>query len=103
LIHYAAAPVVGGVENVMRQHARLMAAAGNAVRIVAGRGQAVDAGVEFTGLPLADSRNSEVLATKAALDVGRVPPAFEMLVQRIEDQLRPLSTGQTADLSTFAH
>ncbi len=54
LIHYAAAPVIGGVENVMRQHARLMAAAGHRVRIVAGRGEQLDSGVEFTSVPLVD-------------------------------------------------
>ena len=77
----------------MRQHARLMAAAGNMVRIVAGRGQALDPGVEFVCMPLADSRNSEVLGAKSELDAGRVPPAFEELVQRIEGELRSILDG----------
>jgi len=77
----------------MREHARLMAAAGNRVRIVAGRGRQIDAGVEFTSLPLADSQNPEVLAAKAELDAGRVPAAFEVLAQRIEDQLHSVLEG----------
>jgi len=81
---------VGGVENVMRQHARLMAAAGHQVRIVAGRGEQTDPQVEFVRLPLADSRNPEVLAVKAELDQGRVPAAFESLSRTIEQELRPL-------------
>ena len=38
LLHYTAPPVVGGVEQVLGQHARLLAEAGHAVRVVAGRG-----------------------------------------------------------------
>jgi glycosyltransferase involved in cell wall biosynthesis len=90
LIHFAAAPVIGGVENVMRQHARLMAAAGHRVRIVAGRGQQVDAAVEFSSVPLVDSRNPEVLKVKADLDAGRVSTAFDLLVARIQQQLAPI-------------
>jgi glycosyltransferase involved in cell wall biosynthesis len=93
MIHYAAAPVVGGVENVMRQHARLLVAAGNRVRIVAGRGRQIDAGVEFTSLALADSQNPEVLTAKSELDAGRVPPAFELLAEKIEQQLRRVLDG----------
>ncbi len=89
LIHYAAAPVIGGVENVMRQHARLMAAAGHRVRIVAGRGEQLDPGVEFTSVPLVDSRNPEVLRLKADLDAGRVPVAFDPLVASIQEALAP--------------
>ena len=32
LLHYSVPPVVGGVESVLAQHARLMAGAGHAVR-----------------------------------------------------------------------
>ena len=55
LVHYAAHPVVGGVETVMREHGRRMARAGHTVRILAGRGAQVDPEVEFMGLPLLDS------------------------------------------------
>ena len=42
LLHYAAPPVIGGVESVVGQHARLMADAGHQVCIVAGRGERTD-------------------------------------------------------------
>ena len=38
LIHYTAAPVVGGVERVMEEHARLFAANGHEVTVVCGSG-----------------------------------------------------------------
>ena len=39
MLHYAAPPVVGGVETTLAHHARLLAADGYRVRVVCGRGQ----------------------------------------------------------------
>ena len=39
ILHYAAPPLIGGVEATMADHARLLAARGYAVRLVAGRGR----------------------------------------------------------------
>ncbi len=87
LLHYAAPPVVGGVESVLGHHARLMASAGHAVRVIAGRGESFNAGIEFTYLPLIDSRHPEVMALKAELDRGRVPPGFGPMVKAIRQAL----------------
>lgn len=88
LLHYSAPPVVGGVESVIGHHARLMTAAGHSVRIIAGRGEQVDEGVEFIDIPLVASRHPDVEAVKAELDAGRVPDGFEGLVENIEVALR---------------
>jgi len=90
LLHYAAPPVVGGVESVLGHHARLMADAGHEVRLVAGRGAALDPRLDFVALPLVDSLHPDVLAAKAELDRGLVPVGFAGLVARLEDSLRPL-------------
>ena len=74
LLHYSAPPIVGGVESVLGHHARLMADAGHQVRIVAGRGEQTDPRIPFIQLPMADSRHPEVLAIKAELDAGHIPP-----------------------------
>lgn len=87
LLHYAAPPVVGGVESILGQHARLMADAGHQVTIIAGRGGQMDAHISFVHLPLADSRHPQVLAVKAELDNGRVPPEFAELVDVLTDRL----------------
>jgi len=87
LVHYSAPPVVGGVESVLGHHARLMADAGHRVRILAGRGEQVDPRIPFMQVPLADSRHPDVLALKAELDAGRVPPAFEELVNQLAAEL----------------
>jgi glycosyltransferase involved in cell wall biosynthesis len=93
LLHHSAPPVVGGVESVLERHARLMAAAGHAVRIVAARGEPFSAAVEFLRLPLVDSLHPEILAAKAELDRGRVPPAFETLAAGLAAQLRSALAG----------
>jgi hypothetical protein len=38
ILHYAAPPIVGGVESTIYHHARLLAGAGYTVTVVAGRG-----------------------------------------------------------------
>jgi glycosyltransferase involved in cell wall biosynthesis len=100
LLHYAAHPIVGGVENVMREHSRMMAAAGHHVRIVAGRGAQADDDVEFAGVPLVDSQAPEVLVLKRELDVGTVPLGFQPLSVEIEHRLKEQFRG--ADW-IFAH
>ncbi len=92
LLHYSAPPVVGGVESVLAHHARLMANAGHAVKIVAARGEAWDERIPLVRLPLMDSRHPEVLAIKAELDAGRVPPNFAPLADALESALRPALT-----------
>ncbi len=87
LLHYSAPPIVGGVESVLGQHARLMADAGHQIRIVAGRGEQTDSRIPFIHLPMADSRHPDVLAVKAELDAGHVPPKFADLVDALTANL----------------
>ncbi|HTP00083.1 MAG TPA: hypothetical protein VMJ64_01815, partial [Anaerolineales bacterium] len=93
LIHYAAPPVVGGVEAVMGRQARLMADAGHHVCVIGGRGAQTDARVEFVSIPEVDSRNPEVLELKAELDAGRVPVKFEPLALRLASRLAEETEG----------
>jgi mannosylglucosylglycerate synthase len=87
LVHYTAPPVVGGVEQVLARQARLLAEAGHAVTVVAGRGRQPDPGVAFVRVPRADTRHPDVLAVQAALDGGSVPRAFGELRTRLERAL----------------
>jgi glycosyltransferase involved in cell wall biosynthesis len=83
LLHYSAPPIVGGVESVLGHHARLMADDGHQVSIIAGRGEQTDPRIPFVHLPLADSRHPEVLAIKAELDAGHLPPKFARLADSL--------------------
>ena len=83
LMHYTAPPIVGGVESIIGQHARLMHDAGHDVVILAGRGKQLTHYAGFIPFPLADSRNAEILAIKASLDQGILPPDFEETVEKV--------------------
>lgn len=93
LLHYAAPPVVGGVESVLGHQARLLADDGHFVQIVAGRGAQVDDRIPFITLPMADSRHPDVLAVKAEMDAGRVPGEFTQLTDRLTQALGNITLG----------
>lgn len=89
LLHYTSPSIQGGVERIMRTHAAALLAAGDDVRIVAGRGRPSPAGVPLIRIPELDSRHPAVLRDFAALAAGRVSADHERLVGRIERALRP--------------
>jgi len=93
LLHYAAAPVVGGVESVISHHARLMADDGHEMKIIAGRGGQTDPRIPFICIPQIDSRHEDTLQVKAALDGGKIPGGFDELSQMLEEKLREALTG----------
>src|SRR5215207_8699606 len=105
IVHYAAPPVIGGVESVVAAHARLMAADGHDVRLVAGRGDAHAGGsVESPGeviiVPLVDPVHDRIVAMQAELGAGRVPATFDALVAELRRDLAGALEG--ADV-IFAH
>jgi len=93
LLHYSVPPIVGGVESVIAQHARLMTAAGHTVTLLAARGDSLSENIPLLRLPLLDSKHPDVLTVKSELDAGRVPPEFEPLVERTLAALRPALTN----------
>ncbi len=87
LLHYTSPPIVGGVESVLAQHARLMTKAGHEVRILAGRGGTFDVRIPVQILPRLNSRHPEVLKVKGMLDRGKCTPAFDTLCVQIQEDL----------------
>ncbi len=67
LVHYSAAPVVGGVERVMEEHARLFSEHGHRVSVLALRGGAEV--VLLPGDPSADAQFARLRPVLAAQDV----------------------------------
>lgn len=84
ILHYAAPPIVGGVESVIAHHARLMADDGHQVRILAGRGGQFDERIPFVSIPKADSRHPEIQSVKIQLDRGNVPDNFAVIASELE-------------------
>jgi len=93
LLHYSAPPIVGGVESVLAQHARLITKAGHKVTILAGRGGTFDESIPVRILPRLDSRQAEVMEVKRDLDVGKTTPAFDKLRDQIKKDLLPELQG----------
>lgn len=87
IVHYAAPPVVGGVELTIFHHARVLTALGHRVTVLAGQGAAVIPGVTFVAEPGLSSRSSDVLETGRALATGQVPPNFGALVEKTRQAL----------------
>jgi glycosyltransferase involved in cell wall biosynthesis len=89
ILHYTAPTVIGGVENVIGQHRRLLQAAGYPVMLVAGRA-ARDKAVadeDLVVVPEIDSQYPQNLQIARALDQGTLPPEFEELAPRIAERL----------------
>ena len=83
LLHYTCPPVVGGVEGLIRVHARLFVEHGYAVTVFAGRGRRFDRRVPVQLCPELDSKHPEVVAVGAELARGEVSPRFAALRDRL--------------------
>ena len=93
ILHYAAPPVVGGVEQTIYYHALELTRAGHAVRIVTGHGEPFNPRVQVTVVPEFGSRHSDVLAIKKQLDQGQVTPDFDALRDRLAALLSDALAG----------
>ncbi len=87
LMHYSTPPIVGGVESVIANHARLMANSGYDVSIFSGRGEQFDTRIPVHILPLLNSKHPEVLRVKGQLDRGKYTPEFDLLCDLIFKEL----------------
>jgi len=96
ILHYAAPPVVGGVEQTIYYHALELTRAGHAVRILTGSGAEFDPRVQVTVVPEFGSRHSDVLVVKRQLDQGQVTPDFGMLRNRLATLLSGALAGMDA-------
>ncbi len=88
ILHYAGPPTIGGVEITIAHHARLLAARGYRVQVIAGRGEAFHPDVAFLHLPEAGSRHPEVLAVSQELTDRGPTPRFEALRARLRESLQ---------------
>lgn len=96
IIHYAAPPIVGGVESTIYHHARLLFEAGLSVEVIAGRGDHFYPGVNFHRIPEVDSRHPAVMSINEELNQGRVTSGFEKLRDRLVRKLRTRLAGTDA-------
>jgi glycosyltransferase involved in cell wall biosynthesis len=90
MLHFAAPPIVGGVESTIYHHARLLVKRGYNVSVIAGRGEAFHANVSLHLVPEINSRHPKVLEVGKELANGQVSPAFEQLRDRLVEGLEPV-------------
>jgi glycosyltransferase involved in cell wall biosynthesis len=96
ILHYAAPPGIGGVEQTIYYHALELARLGHGVRILAGAGQRFDPRVEVVVIPELGSGHPEVLAVKRQLDRGEVTADFVALRGRLVALLAEALAGMDA-------
>jgi glycosyltransferase involved in cell wall biosynthesis len=82
LLHYSCPPVVGGVEEIMRQHASLLGRHCHHVKVLAGDGGIFAENIEIEINTLLGSRNREVLNAHQLSFEGK-PQEMEGLTRKI--------------------
>ncbi|MFC1923158.1 glycosyltransferase family 4 protein [Chloroflexota bacterium] len=92
ILHYAAPPIVGGVESTIFHHSRLLSNAGYDVSVIAGRGENFNDNILLHLIPEIDSRHPEVIDIGSALASGEVLDEFthlrDSLFQKLMDLLK---------------
>ncbi len=83
ILHYAAPPIVGGVESTIYHHARLLKRAEFTVSIIAGRGEPFNEEIPFHLIPEIDSRHDQVIDVGRDLANGVVTAEFYRLRDNI--------------------
>jgi glycosyltransferase involved in cell wall biosynthesis len=89
ILHYAAPPVVGGVEITIDHHARQLVEKGYEVSVLAGRGERFHPEIEFHLIPEIDSRHPDVLSIGSELASGRLTEGFTTLRDHLATVLKP--------------
>ncbi len=95
ILHYTAPPIIGGVEAVIQNHARVFAREGYPLAVIAGRGgqSGLPPEVEYVEIPLVDSKHPEILPVTQQLQEGVVPADFDALTGRLVALLQPVLAG----------
>jgi glycosyltransferase involved in cell wall biosynthesis len=92
ILHYAAPPIVGGVEAVIQAHAETFLENGYPVTVIAGRGEAtaLPPGTGLIQIPEIDSQHAQILKMSKLLEQGQIPPLFEEMVGTLVEILAPI-------------
>ena len=84
IIHYTSWPVIGGVESVIRQHARLMSKHGHEVAIFCGEGAAFTKEIPTVVVPELDSCVSYVRTAQQEAFDGRPGLGYFRLLEKLK-------------------
>ncbi|HEY57575.1 MAG TPA: glycosyltransferase family 4 protein [Anaerolineae bacterium] len=93
ILHYAAPPIIGGVETTIYYHALHLSRLGYRVTVIAGRGAAFAPQVDFIAEPMVDSRFPPLAEVNEQLAQGEVSTAFDRWREHIYQRLRERLQG----------
>lgn len=88
ILHYSCPPVIGGVEFVIKAHAKLFADAGYDIRLIVGKGGKLYPAVQTVVIPELQSSGGPISDIVQSLNNGKVPRTFKQAVSRVEKKLR---------------
>lgn len=95
IVHFTIYPVIGGVEVVIDQHARLLADKGYDVEIFCAEGKQFDKRVKVTIVPEIDVRAEENMKIRTALEKeNKVVREFDLLSEKVYRKFRQLLAGK---------
>ena len=91
LLHYSGPPTIGGVEQTMYYHAKILVDLGHEPTFIVGEGNASTTWSQVVLIPRLFSRHPDVLAAKQELDTGVVGDAYQrlrhILMEELSDKL----------------
>jgi len=90
LMHYTYAPLTGGVENIMEQHAALFAGQGHETVVICSEGASDNPAVQVALIPEMQRDHLLVKAAQPELDAGEPGANFAELKSRLVHTLGPL-------------
>ena len=93
LIHYTTWPEVGGVENMVRDQANMLVAAGHEVKVLSGAGGDPKEGYEFVLVPEMAPDFPLNKAVRAVLDKGQMDQSFNFYRSKLIDALDAAMAG----------
>jgi len=95
MMHYSAPPTVGGVEAVIRAHAKTFIEEGYPVSVITGTGEkaALPPGVGFVHLPMLDSQHKDILKINEGLEKGIVQKGYYKVRDNIKTHLEEKLQG----------
>ncbi len=91
ILHYSCPPIVGGVEEIVRQQASLFLRHFHPVKVLAGRGGNFLKGADITLNPLLDSNNSRIMTLQ------KNPAKNRQALQKISREIEHFLRGQLGD------
>jgi mannosylglucosylglycerate synthase len=87
LVHYTSWPVIGGVESVIRQQARLMARRGHEVAIVCGEGGVFEKRIQPFVIPELNSVGPDIRIAQEEVYNGRPGEVYFRLLESLQTRL----------------